>query len=99
MVTERKPYLAYMLRMRRVWRDGRPVWQASVESPHTGERQMFAEPEALFAFLVQKMQVGAGDGRMPGAWALDQPGESGGSVEVREESEPGDATEAAPLRC
>ena len=43
--------LAYMLRLRQVWRDGQPVWQASVESPHTGERHAFAGLEALVAFL------------------------------------------------
>jgi len=45
-------YLAYMLRLRRVVRDGQPVWQASVESPHTGESHAFASLEALYAFLV-----------------------------------------------
>lgn len=45
-------YLAYMLRLRRVVRDGQPVWQASVESPHTGESHAFANLEALYAFLV-----------------------------------------------
>lgn len=50
-------YLAYMLRLRRVWRDGRPVWLASVQSPHTGERHAFASLEALYAFLVAATQV------------------------------------------
>ena len=47
-------YLAYMLRLRRAWRDGLPVWLASIESPHTGERQVFAGLEELFAFLAHE---------------------------------------------
>lgn len=50
-----------MLRLRRVHRDGHAVWQASVESPHTGERHAFASVEALLAFLEQKMLSGAGE--------------------------------------
>ena len=49
-------YQAYMLRLRQVVRDGQPVWQASVESPHTGESHAFASLEALYAFLVAATQ-------------------------------------------
>jgi len=51
---EHPGYLAYMLRMWRVEAEDGPVWRASVESPHTGERQGFARLEALFAFLEEK---------------------------------------------
>ncbi len=48
-------YLAYLLRM---WlagsRDGQPVWRASLENPHTGERLAFGDVDALFAFLAEK---------------------------------------------
>jgi hypothetical protein len=52
-VTDEKPgpYVAYMLRLWQV--DGKmgPVWRASLESPHTGERHAFADLPALLAFL------------------------------------------------
>lgn len=45
-------YVAYMLRL---WQAGTaaglPVWRASLENPHTGERLAFGDPQALFAFL------------------------------------------------
>jgi hypothetical protein len=47
-------YLAYLLRLWRITSDGDPVWRASVESPHTGERCGFADLQALFAFLEEK---------------------------------------------
>ena len=53
---EQPGYLAYMLRMWRVDDGGKPVWRASVESPHTGERQGFASLEPLFAFLTEKTE-------------------------------------------
>jgi len=56
-------YLAYMLRLHRVWRDGRPVWLASVESPHSGERQAFAGMDALLAFLLEA--TGGSEGSPP----------------------------------
>jgi hypothetical protein len=54
MTTERPGYLAYLLRLWRVNDDGEPVWRASLESPHTGERHGFANLELLFAFLEEK---------------------------------------------
>ena len=54
MMTERPGYLAYMLRLWQVNDDGKPVWRASVESPHNGERRGFANLELLFAFLEEK---------------------------------------------
>jgi hypothetical protein len=50
----RQDYRAYMLRLWRVEGGDRPMWRASVESPHTGERQAFADLKALFAFLEEK---------------------------------------------
>jgi len=41
--------------MLRLWqagsRDGKSVWRASLENPHTGERLAFGDTKALFAFL------------------------------------------------
>jgi hypothetical protein len=54
MTTEQPGYLAYLLRLWRVNDDGKPVWRASLESPHTGERHGFANLELLFAFLEEK---------------------------------------------
>jgi hypothetical protein len=50
---DRPGYLAYMLRLWRTEDDERG-WRASVESPHTGERQAFADLETLFAFLQER---------------------------------------------
>ena len=43
-------YISYLLRM---WRSGpgETAWQASLESPLTGERQGFAGLDDLWAFL------------------------------------------------
>jgi hypothetical protein len=54
MTAEQPGYLAYLLRLWQVNDDGKPVWRASLESPHTGERHSFANLEMLFAFLVEK---------------------------------------------
>jgi hypothetical protein len=54
MTAEQPGYLAYLLRLWRVNDDGKPVWRASVENPHTGERHGFANLETLFAFLEEK---------------------------------------------
>ncbi len=51
MTAERSRYLAFMLRFWQVDSDGAPVWRASLENPHTGERRGFASMEALFEFL------------------------------------------------
>ncbi len=51
---DRKDYLAYMVRLWRTEGDEEPVWRASVESPHTGERHTFAKVELLIAFLREK---------------------------------------------
>jgi hypothetical protein len=53
MMREREPYLAYMLRLWLVDEKG-PIWRASLESPHTGERHTFADPQKLLAFLEEK---------------------------------------------
>jgi hypothetical protein len=49
---EQGTYVAYMLRLWQAGnRDGQPVWRASLENPHTGERLVFGDTKALFAFL------------------------------------------------
>ena len=54
MIAEQPGYLAYLLRLWQVNDEGKPVWRASLESPHTGERHGFANLEMLFAFLEEK---------------------------------------------
>ncbi len=54
MTTEQPRYLAYMLRLWQVGGGKEPIWRASLESPHTGERQGFASLEVLFAFLEEQ---------------------------------------------
>jgi hypothetical protein len=56
MSIEQQRYLAYMLRLWQVSSDREPIWRASVESPHSGERHGFANLEMLFAFLEAKCQ-------------------------------------------
>ena len=53
MSTEQQRYFAYMLRLWQVSSDRDPIWRASVESPHSGERHGFANLERLFAFLAE----------------------------------------------
>ena len=52
---ENRQYLAYMLRLWQVNTTGAPVWRASIEDPHTGERRGFADLASLFAFLEDEL--------------------------------------------
>lgn len=54
--TDDPPYYAYMLRLWRSESQGRRQWRASLESPHTGERQLFSDLEQLFAFLSEQCE-------------------------------------------
>ena len=55
MAGEPRRYLAYLLRLWSVLSDEGPVWRASVEDPHTGERRGFGSVEQLVAFLEARM--------------------------------------------
>ena len=57
MTTRPRRYLAFMLRLWQVADEGEPVWRASLESPHTGERHGFANLETLFAFLEKETRT------------------------------------------
>jgi hypothetical protein len=48
-------YRAYLLRLWRVDDAGRPVWHASLEDAHTGERCGFPDLERLFDFLKEQI--------------------------------------------
>jgi len=47
-------YQTYLLHLWRAKCRGNWQWRASIESPHTGERQVFAGLEQLFAFLSER---------------------------------------------
>jgi len=47
-------YQTYVLRLWRARCQGEWQWRASIESPHTGERQWFASLEQLFAYFSEK---------------------------------------------
>jgi len=51
MIGERQGYQAYLVRLWQVRSSGEWVWRAALESPHTGERQEFADLAGLFAHL------------------------------------------------
>jgi hypothetical protein len=53
---ESNVYHAYLLRLWRVQSQGQTQWRASLESPHTGERQSFSSLEQLFAFLSERCE-------------------------------------------
>jgi hypothetical protein len=48
-------YLSYLLRLWQASSGGELVWRASLESPHTGERQGFSSLAKLVAFLEEQM--------------------------------------------
>jgi len=54
MSDEPDAYQAYLLRLWRVPYQGKWQWRASLESPRTGERQLFASLPQLFAFLSER---------------------------------------------
>jgi hypothetical protein len=63
MSREQPDYLSYLLRLWRVRSSGGPekvIWRASLEHPHTRQRQGFASLENLFDFLRQQIGEEAG---------------------------------------
>jgi len=55
MASKPPDYMAYMVRL---WReDGRYSWHASLQNPHTGQKQTFATPEDLWLFLQSSMET------------------------------------------
>ncbi|MCL4867531.1 MAG: hypothetical protein KJ063_01065 [Anaerolineae bacterium] len=41
-------YIAYLVRL---WREDDKTWRGTLEDPHTGQRYVFAEVEALLAHI------------------------------------------------
>jgi len=54
MSDEPDAYQTYVLRLWRARCQGKWQWRASLESPRTGERQLFAGLPQLFAFLSER---------------------------------------------
>jgi|GEM_PF-2297034 len=57
MSEEKQRYLSFLLRLWPVKENEHTVWRASLESAHTGERQGFADVEALSAFLREQTAI------------------------------------------
>ena len=55
--TEPHLYFSYMLRLWQTVEEGRLVWRASLENPHTGERRGFANLQMLYAFLQEMCAI------------------------------------------
>lgn len=58
MKTAQPHYLAYLLRLWRVGSEGEVAWRASLEDAHTGERQGFADLDALFDHVRSQTRAG-----------------------------------------
>ena len=56
MATERKGYLAYLVRLWQVDQQGGTIWRAHLEDAHTGESRGFISLEELFDFLRQQIE-------------------------------------------
>jgi len=54
MSDEPEGYQTYLLRLWSVQIQGKRQWRASVENPHTGERQLFSSLEQCFAYLQER---------------------------------------------
>jgi len=55
---KQKPVLVFLIRFWPAENGGEPAWRASVEFTASRERQVFACPEDLFAFLRQQIIQG-----------------------------------------
>ncbi len=54
MAKESREYISYLLRLWKVSGAGLPVWRASLEDVHTGERLGFADLQGLLKFLEEQ---------------------------------------------
>lgn len=52
-----RKYLAFLLRLWQVEENGRRVWRASLEDPHTGERRGFASLNLLTHYLREQARA------------------------------------------
>jgi hypothetical protein len=54
-MARRKREMVFLIHIWPVEEEGKPAWRASLESVQTGERQGFASPEDLFAFIKKQL--------------------------------------------
>jgi hypothetical protein len=80
MCDEPDGYQAYLLRLWRVRCQGRWQWHASIDNPHTGERQSFGTLAGFFHFLKDKTHQ-----ETPGSGEVDR----GPAPRVQEERHDG----------
>ena len=71
MKTEHSPYHAYLLRLWQTKLNGKAVWRALLECPHTGERQGFTDLQALFAYLAETVGHDNASGTDTDPWSND----------------------------
>lgn len=63
---ETRGYVAYLLRLWREKGGESTQWRASLQDPHTGEKEGFASLGALFAYLRRVVAEGSGsEGEQP----------------------------------
>ncbi len=76
MASEQRQYVAYLLRLWQITSTEGPVWRATLQDVHTGERQGFASMAQVIAFLEAQTggAVGAADTE-PRAAKGGEPGE------------------------
>lgn len=51
---ELSTHITYLLRLWRAGSEDGPGWRAVLENPHSGERQVFGDLTALFAFIEER---------------------------------------------
>jgi hypothetical protein len=54
-------YLSFLLRLWKIKQNGKDIWRASLEDPHTGEQRGFASMGLMFAFLMEQILRSAGN--------------------------------------
>lgn len=86
-------YQTYVLRLWRAQCRGTWQWRASLESRHTGERQLFASLGQLFAFLGERC-----DSQTPGAPDTYLEGSAGHATRERRPDESNQADRGNSLR-
>lgn len=57
MLPQQPAYLSYLLRLWRAPGGVDQPWRGSLQDTLTGERKGFADPEALFAFLLTQIEA------------------------------------------
>ena len=67
MRSEASGYFSYLVRLWNAGSDDAPVWRASLEEPHTGERHSFPDVKSLCMFLKEQVHTGSSQDEEPQA--------------------------------